>query len=66
MFIQPLPQICAVLQLAIIYGFVLTIVVKNKRTMAASGACGPVGDGVKIATPLRSEEKRDTKAPLPR
>jgi len=62
-FFDPISQICAVLQLAIIYSFILAIVIKNKRSVSTPGVNKPVAEGPKVTPCPQGDKQQDTKMP---
>jgi len=62
-FLDPISQTCAVLQLAIIYSFILAIVIKNKGSVSTPGVDKPVVEGPKVTPCPQGDKPRDAKMP---
>jgi len=62
-FLDPISQICAVLQLAVIYSFILAIILKNKWSVSTPGIDKPVAEGPKVAPCPQGDKPQDAKTP---
>jgi len=62
-FLDPISQICAAVQLAIIYSFILAIVLKNKLSVSTPGVDKPVAEGPKVTPCPQGDKRQDAKMP---